>query len=125
MRVGVIGRLGVFSLFALAMTACSPQEPSCAEPVPPAPVDGATASEQQMVDAHDAVVRFQKFADDYQLCLVAAKVDHQKNPPFYASFHDDGFEAEMTKRTKENQKVKERVVANFNTAARTYNEAHP
>src|ERR1041384_4384535 len=44
---------------------------SCVDPIPPVAVNGATASEQQMKDAHDDVTNFIKSSDDYQSCLLA------------------------------------------------------
>jgi hypothetical protein len=121
----VAGRFAVLTVFAAGMAACSPTPPSCTAPVAPPTVDGSSATEQQMTAAHDAVVKFQKESDTYQTCLVTAIAQHRSNPPFFSRFYDDGFESGLEEKKHQNQLDKERVVGEFNSGVRVYNEMHP
>lgn len=97
----------------------------CSEPIPPAPVDGATASKEQMLQARDDTVNFIKASDDYQTCLFAdlkaQKLEAAKNKkPFPPSI-----EEAVNAKVQENQRVKEKVGAEYNAAAITYKNKHP
>src|SRR5689334_10351508 len=102
MRASVAGLFGLLAISA-AIAGCAPKEPSCKTPIAPATVDGSTATERQMSDAHDAVVAFQKQSDDYQTCLVKAIRDHHHNPPFFSRFYDDGLEPKLEEQKHKNQ----------------------
>lgn len=78
-----------------------------------------------MAQARNAIVRYQKLADDYQSCLVIAAGNHHKNPPFFSRFYDDGFETTADSLKHQNQIDKETAVNEFNAAVRIYNSMHP
>jgi hypothetical protein len=98
----------------------------CDEPYAPAAVDGSTATEAQMKGAHDDVMTFMKASDDYQSCLLddlknqkdtAAKAKDPK--PLDQSIVDG-----VNKKVDANQRMKEKVGAEFNAAVIAYKAAH-
>lgn len=97
----------------------------CSEPIPPASVDGATATKEEMTQAREDVVKFIKASDDYQTCLFAdlraQKLEAVKNKkPFPQSIEDA-----VNQKVQDNQKLKEKVGAEYNSAAMTYKKKHP
>lgn len=97
----------------------------CQRPSMPAAVDGATATMDQMMEAKKGVSTFMANSDTYQTCVLeevakqkaAAKAAKAKLDPAIAKAAD--------KQVSENQAEKERVGADFNTAAKAYRAAHP
>lgn len=115
------------SVLLLAATPAFADLNSCYEPIPPAPVDGSTATEKQMKAAHDDTMDFIKSSDDYQTCIgselqkmkKAAAADKDKKPL------DPAILADAQARLDKNQKLKEKVGAEFNTAVVAYKAKHP
>ena len=100
-------------------------ESACAEPIPPAAIDGGAATTAQMNAAHDDVVTFIKQSDDYQVCLLKelkdandAAVKDKKDP-------DPALEAATRAKIQANQSLKEKVGAEFNAAVNAYRAKHP
>ena len=97
----------------------------CVNPVAPAAIDGSTATKEQMLAAHGDVLNFLKSSDDYQDCLDAAykeqkeKAIKDKKPldPQVAQQVDDEIAA--------NQRMKEKVGAEYNAAVVAYKAKHP
>ena len=97
----------------------------CQEPIAPAAVDGNTATKDQIKSALVDVKTFIKQSDDYQDCVIhelnaakdAAKKDKKEVDPQVQTDADN--------KIKANQALKERVGAEFNAAAQTYNAKHP
>jgi|ERR1051326_1067883 len=110
----------------LAFTAAPAWAASCVDPIPPVAVNGATASEQQMKDAHDDVTNFIKSSDDYQSCLLAdltaqrEKAAKAKDPKPLDPAIEQGVQA----RIEANQRMKEKVGAEFNAAVLAYKSKH-
>ncbi|HVZ69748.1 MAG TPA: hypothetical protein VG891_09815 [Rhizomicrobium sp.] len=97
----------------------------CSEPIPPAPVDGATATKEQINQAREDTVNFIKASDDYQSCLFAdlkaQKLQAAKDKkPFPPSIEDA-----VNQKVQDNQKEKEKVGGEYNAAAITYKNKHP
>ncbi|WP_331536570.1 hypothetical protein [Phenylobacterium sp.] len=98
---------------------------ACTRPEAPAPVDGTTATMEQLLAAKAAVTTFITASDAYQTCVLddlearkkAAKAARAKLDPAVAKAADAG--------VSENQVDKERVGQAFNTAAKAYKAAHP
>lgn len=113
--------------FALAATPAFADMSSCYEPIPPAAVDGAAATEQQMMHAQSDVKEFIKSSDDYQTCLNSellsakkkAKNSKDKTPL------DPSIESGVQSKIDSNQKLKEKVGAEFNTSVLAYKAKHP
>lgn len=113
----------VFCMAAPALADAS----SCSEPIPPAAVDGGTATVDQMKSAHTDVVNFIKASDDYQECLNAdylAQEQEAKNSKDKKPL-DPSIKAALNDKLERNQKIKERVGAEFNTAVSAYKAKHP
>lgn len=102
----------------------------CSDPIAPTAIDGSKASKQQMTDAHSDVLNFMKSSDDYQQCLLnqvkAAKAeaakhanDHQAKP------FDPAIETSATAKIDANQRLKEKIGAEFNASVASYKAAHP
>lgn len=117
----------IAAAFALGATPAFAQLSSCYEPIPPAAVDGGAATEAQMKAALSDVKDFIRSSDDYQDCLnsqlaalkrkAAASKDKQPLDP--------AIQADVTARQDKNQKMKERVGAEFNAAVAAYKAKHP
>ncbi|MGN6515123.1 MAG: hypothetical protein ACTHLR_04700 [Rhizomicrobium sp.] len=96
-------------------------------PIPPAALDGSKATEAQMKDAHDDVVNFIKSSDDYQSCLFA-DLARQKREAAKAKDPkplDPSIAQGVSAKVDANQKMKEKVGAEFNAAVVAYKAAHP
>jgi hypothetical protein len=102
----------------------------CSDPIAPMAVDGSKASKQQMSDAHSDVVNFMKSSDDYQSCLLdrvkAAKADAAKHAGDHgAKPFDPAVETAANAKVDSNQRLKEKVGAEFNASVASYKAAHP
>lgn len=116
--IGALGAMLVFASPGLALAEC--QRPSA-----PAPVDGSTATLEQMVAAKQGVSGFMTASDDYQACVLkefAAKKDAAKAAKTKL---DPAIGKAADALISENQADKESVGANFNTAAKAFRAAHP
>ena len=97
----------------------------CTRPTAPAPVDGATATLEQVMAAKGEVSAFMTASDTFQSCVLddataqkaAAKASKTKLDPAIAK----AAEAQI----EQNQADKVRVGRAFNTAAKAYRAAHP
>jgi len=98
---------------------------SCSAPIPPTPVDGSTATKEQLTQAREDTVNFIKASDDYQSCLFAdlkaQKAEAVKNKKTFAASIEDG----VNDKVQDNQKEKEKVGGEYNAAAVTYKNKHP
>jgi len=112
---------GALSLVALPAFAQS----SCSEPIPPAPVNGGAANERQINDATKDAKLFLKASSDYQDCLLQdlkaqeAAAKHDKKPL------DPSVAGDVQAKIDANQKLKERVGSELNTAVYQFCQAHP
>jgi cell pole-organizing protein PopZ len=115
------------SIFVLAATPAFADFSDCYEPIPPAPLDGKNATQEQMKHTLADVKDFIKQSDDYQNCMNGqyiamerkAKQSKDKTPL------DPSIAVGVKAKIDANQKLKEQVGAEFNTAAHDYNIAHP
>lgn len=121
------------SAFALAVMACifaiAPlrggiAQEACAEPPQPAPVDGAQVSEQQMRAAADAARNFIAQSDVYQACLANALNAARTEASARGKPLDPGLETVLRAKADANQKVKEKVGFEINTAMDVYKQTH-
>jgi len=114
-------------LAGLLLISASPAlaQSECFDPIAPAAVNGATATKDQMENDRKDVMDFIKSSDDYQSCLDAdykqrqakAQKDNKPLPPEAAQEVDNKISA--------NQRVKEKVGAEFNAAVAAYKQKHP
>jgi hypothetical protein len=124
----MFSRIAMASAFVLGMAAPALADSSaCSEPYPPTAIDGNTASADQMKAAHNDVVNFIKSSDDYQSCLNA---DYQAQAQAAARSKDKkpldpSIKADVETKLEANQKEKEKVGAEFNTAVVAYKAKHP
>ncbi len=124
----MFSRIAMASAFVLGMAAPALADSSnCSEPYPPTAIDGSTATADQMKAAHNDVVNFIKSSDDYQSCLnadyaaqaQAAARSKDKKPL------DPSIKADVDAKLEANQREKEKVGAEFNTAVGAYKAKHP
>lgn len=110
------------AFLALSLTPALADASSCVEPVAPAPIDGATATDPQLIAAsHDANV-YMKASDDYQSCLnadlkneaIAAKNAKEPKPL------DPAIIKAINDRITGNQRMKEKIGGEFHGALVTY-----
>jgi hypothetical protein len=128
---GMFGKVSTVA-FAFVVLSAAPAfaQLGCSDPIAPTPVDGSRASTQQMKDAKADVVNFMKSSDDYQQCLLnqvaKAKADADKHKGDHGTQpFDPAVEKDATARIDANQRLKEKVGAEFNAAVHGYKAAHP
>jgi hypothetical protein len=97
----------------------------CVDPIAPAAIDGGTATKAQMEAARGDVMNFIKSSDDFQDCLDAS-YNEQKQKAFKDKKPLDPqigqqIDAEITA----NQRMKEKIGAEFNAAVAAYKAKHP
>ena len=101
----------------------------CSAPIPPAAIDGSTATLVQVKAAHQDVVTFLKQSDDYQDCLNRVETQAadaaKKDKDNKTGQVDPEIVAEHDRLQKSNQSLKEKVGNEFNAAANAYNAKHP
>ena len=115
------------SVLVLGATPAFADISSCYEPLPPAAVDGNTATEKQMKSAMSDVNDFIKASDDYQNCMNSefiamqkkAKESKDKTPL------DPSIAPSVQAKIDQNQKLKERIGAEFNASVNAYKAKHP
>jgi hypothetical protein len=97
----------------------------CMSPVAPVVPNGKTATVADLVQANKDVVAFIKASDEYQNCLLAdlqAQTDQAKNDK---KTLDPAVKKAIEAKGDANQKLKETVGKEYNTAAAAYKAAHP
>jgi hypothetical protein len=126
LRKIMLRKIALASAFLVATVAPALADASsCSEPIAPAAVNGATATAQQMKDAHADVVNFIKASDDFQECIgdeykrekAQAAVDKKPMDPTIAD--------QMDAKIQSNQGMKEKVGNEYNAAVVAYKTAHP
>lgn len=124
----MLRNLSLASVMVLAMAAPAFADASaCYEPIAPAAVDGSTATEGQMKASLSDVKDFLKSSDDYQTCLLS-DLQEQKRQAARSKDKkpiDPSIEADVNARIAKNQKLKEQVGGEYNTAAQAYKAKHP
>ncbi len=115
----------VVSCFVVVATAGPAfAQSDCSEPLPPATVNGAGASEKQINETTQDVKMFLKQSTDYQDCLVRglkaqeARAAHDKKPL------DPTIGADVQSKIDENQKLKEQVGTELNSAVFAFCKGH-
>lgn len=122
----MLGKFGMAALFAM-VTAAPALAAECSEPIPPAALDGTTASEQQIKDATKDFYTFQHASDDYQSCLLA-DLEAQKQAAAKAKDPkplDPSIVAGVNAKIQANQTEKEKVGGELNAAIQAYKAKHP
>jgi len=122
----MLGKLGLAA--ATLMISASPVlAASCSEPVAPAQVDGAKASQQQMKDAIGDFKTFEQASDDYQSCLLDDL--HQQERTAAAAKDPKPLDPSIAKavsaKVDANQALKEKIGAELNASIVAYKQAHP
>jgi hypothetical protein len=122
----MLGKFGLAAAALLISMAPALAASPCDEPYAPAAIDGSKATLDQMKAAQGDVKSFMSASDDYQSCLLndlktqkdtAAKAKDPK--PL-----DPSIEAGVNKKIDDNQRMKEKVGAEFNAAVISYKAAH-
>jgi len=113
----------VCGLALLPMRAGLAQE-ACVEPQEPAPVDGAQVSEDQMRNAAAAARNFMAQSDVYQACLANALDAAKTQAAADGRPVDPALESDAKARADANQKVREKVGVEINTAISVYKQTH-
>jgi hypothetical protein len=116
--------LGLLCMTAVLPARVAHAQDACAEPPMPPPVDGAAVSEDQMRAAAAAARGFIAQSDLFQSCLAsqldAAKIQANAD----GKSLDPGMESDIRIRVAANQKAKEKVGADINSAIGAYKKAH-
>lgn len=124
----MLTRIAMASVFVLGMAAPAlADSSSCSEPYAPTSVDGNTVTYDQLkAAAHDANL-FMKASDDYQSCLnsdymaqAAAAAKSKDKKPL-----DPSIKADVEAKISSNQKEKEKVGMEFQSAVNAFKAKHP
>jgi hypothetical protein len=121
----MLGKFGLAAAALIISAVPALAANACDEPYAPAAIDGSKATESQMKGAHDDVMTFMKASDDYQSCLL----DDLKNQQATAAKAKDSkpldpsIAAGVNKQVDENQRMKEKVGAEFNASVMAYKAA--
>lgn len=113
-------------LFAAAMLCAAPAvaQPACTEPQLPPPVDGAHVNPDQLRAAVSAAKGYIALSDVYQSCLLG-ELDAAKTQAGADGHNvDSAIESDMRLRLAANQKTKEKVGTQINTAIDVYKKTH-
>jgi hypothetical protein len=105
---------------ALCLCAATPALAQCVTPVPPVPVDGAAASEEQLRIAMAQAREFIAQSDIYQGC-----VSTEMEATDLTHVNPKALEASIAARIAANQAMKEKVGTAANSAMQAYKLAHP
>lgn len=97
----------------------------CQSPVAPKVPDGKTANVAELVQTNKDVVGFIKASDDYQNCLLTEVAALEKEAKENKKSVDSSVRKALEAKGDANQKEKERVGKEYNTAAAAYKSAHP
>jgi len=111
--------------FVLALPAPVGAQSVCVAPTAPAPINGATASQEEVLAAVRDAKAFIAQAELYQTCLAQEVEDARaraaaENRPF-----DQQIARVFGSMTDQSQKLKEKVGAEANGAVDAYKRAHP
>jgi hypothetical protein len=109
-----------FLYLALCLGAATPALAQCVSPAPPVPLDGATATEEQLRIAMAQAREFIAQSDLYQGC-VSSEVEATD----LTHISLKALEASIASRIAANQAMKEKVGAAANAAMQAYKLAHP
>jgi hypothetical protein len=110
--------------FALLPLQAGLAQEACVEPQEPAPVDGAQVSEDQMRNAAAAARNFMAQSDVYQACLANALDAAKTQAAADGRPVDPALETDTRARADANQKVREKVGVEINTAISVYKQTH-
>ena len=117
-------KFGLIAAFLLAgATPALAQEAVCTEPAPPTMVDGATATQQQLLAVRTQVLDFISKSDVYQTCI-ASDLDAKKKAAG-ATPLDPGVQQVALAKVAANQAAKDKAAADLNTQIAAYRKAHP
>jgi hypothetical protein len=98
---------------------------ACQRPTPPASVDGATATMEQLMGVKAAVTTFIGASDDYQGCVLADLESQKKAAKLAKTPLDPAAQKAADDAVAANQSDKEQVGAAFNAAVKAFKAAHP
>ena len=122
----MLGKFGMAALFVMA-TAAPALAAQCNDPIPPASVDGSTATVQQMKDAIKDFKTFQAASDDYQACLIA-DLEAQKQAAAKAKDPkplDPAIISGVNAKIQANQSEKEKVGGELNASIVAFKQKNP
>jgi hypothetical protein len=115
-------------LFAAAMILCAAApadaQPACAEPSTPPPVNGANIKPDQLRAAVAAAKGFIAQSDVYQNCLIGELDAAKTQAGADGRSLDPVLESQTRLRLVSNQKTKEKVGTEINTAIYVYKKTH-
>ena len=122
----MLGKFGLAAAALVIFAAPALAAGACDEPFAPAAIDGSKATLDQMKGAQTDVKNFMTQSDDYQTCLL----DDFKNQQEAAAKAKDpkpldpSIKAGVDKKIDANQRMKEKIGAEFNAAVIAYKAAH-
>lgn len=97
----------------------------CDRPTPPARIDGASASMDQILAGKAAVTAFMSASDAYQDCIIAEVKAQRAAADAAKTRFDPAIAKAADAKANANQADKERVGAEFNASVKAFRAAHP
>jgi TolA-binding protein len=98
----------------------------CAVPVPPPPVDGATAARKELLAAHDQLGAFTNASNRFQACLESGFTDLQNQVALQGrTYTGTALERKYQSQVDQNQQDEQAANAQYEAALAAYNAAHP
>lgn len=125
-RMPLVG-IAAMQIVGLLICVVPARAGQCNDPIPPAAIDGSTATKQQMEDAVQDFKNYQVASDKYQDCL-SAQLKAEKNAAAKGTNPRPIDPAMLTAVNSEigaNQRVKEQVGSQLNAQIRIYKSLHP
>jgi hypothetical protein len=98
---------------------------SCSEPIAPVALDGNRANLKQLSDASHDANQFMKQSGDYQDCLTHELRQKQQQAAHDKKVLDPSVADNVQSEIDENQKMKEKVGGEFQTALQTFCRKNP
>jgi|KBSMisStaDraftv2_1062788.scaffolds.fasta_scaffold1010177_1 hypothetical protein len=108
----------------LAAPAFAQVEDKCMGPIAPVVPNGKTADAATLGQAAKDVVAFIKASDEYQNCLLTEISTYEKEAKDSKQPVDASVRRTLMAKGDANQKAKERIGKEYNTAAAAYKAAH-
>jgi hypothetical protein len=98
---------------------------ACDRPNPPARIDGAKATLDELKAAKGSVTEFMTASDAYQGCVLDDLAAQRAAATAAKTKLDPAVTKAAQEKVDQNQADKERVGADFNAAVKAYKAAHP
>lgn len=113
------------ALATLAFAGSALADEACTRPTAPAPLDGASATMEQVLAAKNEVAAFMTASDTFQSCVISDLEAKRAAAKAAKTKMDKAVIQAANAQIDENQKDKVAAGAAYNAAVRAFKAAHP